>query len=324
MVFFTYFYIFKNKDIMFIENAFAKNNFFWKYLVGSLIVIMATFAGQLPLAFAIGIKAFQDKKDFKSFTQQQMMTYLDKNLNLFLMLFSFLVGLFALFFVIKKLHNQTILQVTTARKKIDWQRIFFSFVIWAVFSVVSVYIAFVQTPENFVYNFKPLPFLMLFLIAIVLIPIQTSLEEFLFRGYLMQGFGILAKNRWFPLMMTSVIFGSLHLMNPEVDKLGYVMLVYYIGTGLMLGIMTLMDDGMELALGFHAANNLIGCLLLTSDWSALQTNSLLRDIAEPSAGFDVVLPILIVYPILLFIFSKKYGWNNWKEKLSGSINFIKA
>ena len=105
--FFTYFYCLKNKDIMFIENAFAKNNFFWKYLVGSLIVIMATFAGQLPLAFAIGIKAIQDKKDFKSFTQQQMMTYLDKNLNLFLMLFSFLVGLFALFFVIKKLHIES-------------------------------------------------------------------------------------------------------------------------------------------------------------------------------------------------------------------------
>jgi hypothetical protein len=35
------------------------------------------------------------------------------------------------------------------------------------------------------------------------------------------------------------------------------MFVYYIGTGLFLGI-TLMDEGMELALGFHAANNLVG------------------------------------------------------------------
>jgi hypothetical protein len=35
------------------------------------------------------------------------------------------------------------------------------------------------------------------------------------------------------------------------------MFVYYIGTGLFLGILTLMDEGMELALGFHA-NNLVG------------------------------------------------------------------
>jgi hypothetical protein len=32
-----------------------------------------------------------------------------------------------------------------------------------------------------------------------------------------------------------------------------------------------MDEGMELALGFHAANNLVSALLFTSDWSAFQT-----------------------------------------------------
>ena len=33
-------------------------------------------------------------------------------------------------------------------------------------------------------------------------------------------------------------------------------MIYYIGTGFLFGIMTLMDEGTELALGFHAANNL--------------------------------------------------------------------
>jgi hypothetical protein len=45
-----------------------------------------------------------------------------------------------------------------------------------------------------------------------------------------------------------------------------------------------MDEGMELALGFHAANNLVGALLINSDWSAFQTNSIFKDISEPSAG----------------------------------------
>jgi hypothetical protein len=44
--------------------------------------------------------------------------------------------------------------------------------------------------------------------------------------------------------------------NPEVSKLGILCLCYYIGTG-FLRILTLMDEGMELALGFHAANNLV-------------------------------------------------------------------
>jgi hypothetical protein len=102
--------------------------------------------------------------------------------------------------------------------------------------------------------------------------------------------------------------------------MGNIIFIYYIGTGLFLGVLTLMDEGMELALGFHAANNLVSALLVTSDWSAFQTHSIFKDIAEPQAGLDVILPVLVIYPILLFIFSKKYQWNNWKEKLTGKIN----
>ena len=76
-----------------------------------------------------------------------------------------------------------------------------------------------------------------------------------------------------------------------------------------------MDEGMELSLGFHAANNLVGALLVTADWSAFQTHSILKDISEPSAGFDVIAPVLIIYPIMLFIFAKKYNWTNWKKNL---------
>ena len=135
----------------------------------------------------------------------------------------------------------------------------------------------------------------------------------------MQGLGLLAKNRWVPLLITSAAFGLMHIMNPEVEKMGYIILVYYIGTGLFLGVITLMDDGMELALGFHAANNIVTALLVTSEWSALQTESVFKDVSTPSVGFEILVPIFIIFPILLFIFSKKYNWTNWKEKLTGKI-----
>ena len=111
----------------------------------------------------------------------------------------------------------------------------------------------------------------------------------------------------------------MHIANPEVDKMGYIIMIYYIGTGLFLGIITLMDEGMELALGFHAANNLITALLVTSDWTAFQTHSVLKEVSEPAMGLSVVLPVFIIFPILLFIFSKKYNWHNWKEKLTGKL-----
>lgn len=155
-----------------------------------------------------------------------------------------------------------------------------------------------------------------------MIPIQTSVEELIFRGYLMQGFGLLAKNRWFPLLMTSLIFGLLHLGNPEVAKMGYITMVYYISTGLFLGILVLMDDGLELSLGFHAANNLFTALLVTSDWTAFQTYSILKEVSKPEVGLEIVFPVFIVFPILLFVFAKKYNWTNWKEKLTGKLAVI--
>ena len=306
---------------MFVEQGVNRENKFWKYIVGSLLIILASTVGQIPLLIAIVVKVFSEGKTMPT-SGEDLMKVVDSNLSLFLVLLSFAVAMVGFYFVITLFHKQTFLSVTTSRKKVDWKRILFSFTLWSIFTIVSTVYSYYSSPENFVINFQPLPFVILFFISIVFIPIQTSTEEYVFRGYLMQGFANLSKNKWFPLLMTSVIFGTMHIVNPEVSKMGYIIMIYYVGTGLLLGIMTLMDEGMELALGFHAANNLITALLVTSDWSALQTNSVLKDISNPAVGSDVILPIIIVFPLILIIMSKKYNWTNWKEKLTGKITLV--
>jgi len=42
-------------------------------------------------------------------------------------------------------------------------------------------------------------------------------------------------------------------------------------------------------------------------------------VSAPTLGWDVFIPILVIYPILLFVFSKKYGWANWKDRLVGKV-----
>ncbi|HTG65649.1 MAG TPA: CPBP family intramembrane glutamic endopeptidase [Flavobacterium sp.] len=304
---------------MFIEQGIRPENKFWKYLLGSVFIISASFVGQLPLLIAVIGKTILTGATYPS-TNDGIMHFFEPNLTFFLLLISFVFALAGIYFVVRYLHQQTFLSVTTSRKKIDWNRILFSFGLWAVFSIVSTLVFYFSNPSLYVLDFKPVPFAILFVIAVALVPIQTSTEEYVFRGYLMQGFANLAQNKWFPLLMTSVIFGGMHFFNPEVEKIGNIVFVYYIGTGLFLGIITLMDEGLELALGFHTANNLIGALLVTSDWSAFQTHSIFKDLSEPQTGIDIILPVLIVYPLLLFIFSRKYQWTNWKEKLTGRID----
>lgn len=302
----------------FIKQAYKGKHEFWRYLVGSLIVFIAAFVGQIPFTIVAALKVISNGDALFDINEKELMTVLESNLNLFLILLSFAFALLGLFLVVKHLHKQTILSVSTARKKIDWKRVIFAFVFWGIVSSSLIVIDYYLEPEAYVWNFQLDRFLVLAVIVILLIPIQTSTEEYVFRGYLMQGFGVLAKNRWFPLLMTSLIFGGMHFFNPEVDKLGPLVMVYYIGTGVFLGIITLMDEGMELALGFHAANNLFGALLVTADWTVLQTHSVFKDISEPGGGFnDIILPIFILFPIIILIFAKVYKWTNWKEKLFG-------
>lgn len=303
---------------MFIGQAFKPGNEFWKYIIGFIVVILAMFVGSLPLYIAIGVKVMSKGGGMPT-SEEQLYGYLDLNLTLFLLLLSFAAAFLALWIVVKTVHHQKFKEIITSRKKVDWSRIFLAFIIWGVVSAASVFIIHYMEPGTYILQFNPEKFLILAIIATVMIPIQTTAEELIFRGYLMQGFGLVAKNRWLPLIVTSLIFGLMHMANPEVTKMGYIVSLYYIGTGLFLGIMTLMDEGTELAIGFHAANNLTAALLVTADWTAFQTHSVFKDVSEPSAGFDVLFPLLVIYPLLLIIFSKKYKWSSWKEKLTGRV-----
>jgi len=232
------------------------------------------------------------------------------------------IALFIVLFWAKFIQGQSLTSLTTSRPKIDWKRVFFSFSVWAIITVSMIVASYYATPDNFVWNFNSEKFFTFLVLALLLIPLQTSFEEYLFRGHLMQGLGLVTNSRLIPLLVTSILFGLMHIGNPEVGKVGYIIMVYYIGTGLFLGVLTLMDEGLELALGFHAANNLVGALLLTADWTAFQTHSILKDVSEPSAGFEIILPVFVIFPMLLFLFAKVYKWNNWKERLMGSLQNI--
>ncbi|WP_158851186.1 CPBP family intramembrane glutamic endopeptidase [Algibacter sp. L1A34] len=306
---------------MYIAQAFKGLHDWWRYLLGVLIIFIAwQIIGMIPLGIVLGIKVFQTGD--MPVTIPDMIEALGSNLFLFLMLLSFAAGLVGVIFSAKVIHKQSFVQLTTARKKIDWKRFWFIFILWGVISSSFVLVDyFFFAPEDYVLNFKLKPFLILAAIAITLIPLQTSFEEYFFRGYLMQGIGVVFKNKWLPLLITSVGFGLMHIANPEVEQLGPVIMVYYIGTGLFLGVLTLMDEGLELALGFHAANNLFTALLVTADWTAFQTDSILKDMSDPDtmALGEIFFPVFVVFPILLFILSKKYNWSNWKDKLIGNV-----
>jgi len=301
---------------MFLSQVNLSRKDFLKYLLGSFLVIIFNILGQIPLFVYLVSQSLLDQE---LSDPNEIFSLIPSNTGLFLMLLPFAISLLGLWFILKKLHQQDMRIVATSRDSIDWSRVFFSFAIWGFLSSVIILSGYIISPEDYEINFKLTPFLILACIAVILIPLQTSFEEYLFRGYLMQGFAGLFRNRWAPLFMTSIIFGCLHLANPEVGKLGYNLVWWYMGTGFVLGIMTLMDEGIELALGVHASNNLFAALLVTADWTVFQTESILKYTGEPSLSKELILSFIIFYPLLLFIFYKKYKWSDFKSRLFGKL-----
>ncbi|QHI35840.1 hypothetical protein IMCC3317_11880 [Kordia antarctica] len=298
---------------MFIRQAYKGDNTPWKVLLTSFM-LLSIFIYNIIFMFTTDID-FKEEMDAMYEQVPSNNFWLVINLGLFVFLLLMLFGL------VVYLHKRSLVSLTTARSKIDLKRVAFSFGLVFLLGILTFGIEYYMNPEAVVLDFKPVSFIILVVFSLILFPFQIGLEEYLFRGYFMQQIGIAVKNRWFPLISTSVMFGLLHSANPEVAEMGGVTMIFYIGTGLLLGIMTLMDDGLELALGFHFANNFLAATLVTAEYSALRTDSLFKYVPQEStvSFWGILIPILILYPIILFVLAKKYKWNNWKEKLFGRV-----
>jgi membrane protease YdiL (CAAX protease family) len=109
------------------------------------------------------------------------------------------------------------------------------------------------------------------------------------------------------LLIPSLLFGLLHSANPEIKEYGFfVMMSQYIILGLLLGFMSIMDDGIELAMGVHVVNNLFGSVLINFKGAALQTYALF-EITE-IRPVEEIFPLILSSILIISIFAYKYKW----------------
>ena len=307
-------------QFMFLELYKRGANDFWRYLLTIIAVIFAYFIGQLPLGIVLlqkmgisngggvnpeQVAEFSESMDFEKYG-------ISLNYGLFLILLSFFFAFIALYLLVTRLHKRPFQTLITPDWSINWGKIFFAFGLWMLLSLGMELIAYQMDSGNYSYHFDASQFWMLLLIALTFLVIQTSFEELLMRGYLMQGIASISAYRWIPLLITSVLFGSLHIANPEVSKFGTTtMMTYYMGTGLFLGIITLMDDSLELALGIHAATNIYSAVFVTFSSSALQTPAVFQ-MKEVNIG--LMIPAYFIGAVIFTIIcARKYKWTDWSK-----------
>ena len=296
--------------MFFIDKAKEGNNSFSSYLLGIALIISVYLFGSyfliLDLQWNFGIESFD------GISQKEIVRILGNNRFLALLIVPFLFV--ALFLVIhtKFVHKRTVLSIFSGRKNFDWKRVLFSFSL--LFSVLSLFLFFQYlSSDSLIFQFDLQKFIPLFFIAIFLLPIQTSCEELLFRSYILQGIKMRTKKNSVAVLISGLLFGAIHIGNPEIAKIGYHIIVYYMLVGVFLALISLFDNGIELALGYHAANNVFAALMITNNWQAFQTDAVFMDISDPGMGLDTIIGILFILPLVFFIFYKKYKWHSLKE-----------
>ena len=119
----------------YIQQAYKGLHEWWRYFLGLVIIFIAwQLVGGMPFIITVFYKVIKDGGDLGNLNQNELLSILEPNLNLFLMLFMFVVGLVGLLLVVKYIHKLPIIKLTTTRKKIDWKRFWFIFIIWGLFS----------------------------------------------------------------------------------------------------------------------------------------------------------------------------------------------
>jgi len=251
-----------------IENLYlaqAQNgkNRWWRYLLGILAVLILWQVGAGILIIPVLIQNQGDLPEKPT------------PVSFALLLLGFGYLLLGTWAVNRVLHGRSVLSLTTALDRVNWKRIFFAAAIWMVAMSLVAVVEAVLYPGRYVLNSNPAAVLPYFLLGLVLIPIQTSAEEYFFRGYLLQASSLLFGNPFVLALVNGILFALPHLFNPEVGVMGVGLSVaFYAAMGFFLTLLTLRSQGLELALGIHAANNFFTAVFANYVTTALPSESL--------------------------------------------------
>ena len=294
----------------FLENVLGKSNPIWKYVVTLLGAFIATSIGGIPLTMVIIVQTIKSGGEIPMNVIQSMdasVLGISENLMLFLTMLPFAIGLLAVILLVKYLHERSFSETVNGTGKIRWNRIFLGGGVWFVLMFIFLMVQILITPENFTNQFNIKTFIPLFFIALIFIPFQITFEELLFRGYLAQGFGAWTKSRWFAVFIPAILFGLMHSLNPEIEKYGFfAAMPQYIIFGLIFGFASVLDDGIELAIGMHAANNLFACLFVTFDAAALKMPTIFYQHSVHIHMETITLTLAGLFAF--FFFAYKYKW----------------
>jgi len=187
---------------------------------------------------------------------------------------TFVPFILATVLAVRFIHDRPLRTLIAGASHIRWRRAFAGAGLWSVLAALIAFAESMLYPGRYVLTFQPVTLAVYAVVALILLPIQTSAEELFFRGYLLQWMGLRLKNKWILAFINGVLFFLPHAINPEMTTNAVLVGLGYFAFGFFLALITLQDNGLELALGAHAANNLFTALFANYTITAIRSPSL--------------------------------------------------
>lgn len=248
----------------FFQAAAAGRSAWWRYALSLLLIIGLTVSGGVCLTVPLVL-----------LSRTAELAGMDPLLLTGVNLFTFAFVIIGLWIALAALHRRSMRSILSPAGPFRWKALLLSGGLWLAVSVLSDGLLAILQPGNYRLTYDPVQFWKYLPVLALLLPIQISAEELLFRGYLTQAIGHGTRSWALGWVLPAVAFGLLHSFNPEVGLYGFwLTMPLYIGLGLLLGWVTLRTQGLEMALGLHLANNLYASLAVTMTGSALATPAL--------------------------------------------------
>lgn len=246
------------------------NYAWWKPILGILLVVvgMVVVAPLVLMPVLIVGVMFEGGDFWHNFEQASKLEAVGPASLLYLNL-TLGSAILVCWLVVRYVHRLRPRWLTSVVPKMRW-KLFFAFVGISVVALVAQIVVSMLMPGaqeadvSGEVNELTATAVLLGVIVLLTTPLQAAGEEYVFRGYLMQAFGSLTRNKWVALLLTATLFATAH--GVQNFPLFFDRFVF----GLIAGWLVIRTGGLEAGIAMHILNNFLafGYALTFSDLSA--------------------------------------------------------
>lgn len=273
----------------------------WRWVLGTVFILAVWLIGGTILGIAL--LPYTGIDPLSVFTSDDIMAAMPTWGFLFFALVTFVPFFIATLLAYRFILGVKLRYLFSTSGVFRWWRVGLGFWVWLGLVAGPSIVAILAGSEEYRYSFNPATFWPYFLVAILLLPIQTTAEELFFRGWIIQWAAKRAGNVIWLSTLSGVLFSIPHLLNPEAAGDVWGAFFGYFSIGFALGWVTVRDRTLEIAIGAHLSNNLFAALIVGYEGGALPAEALF--VTDPIEWNSSNLVGLLVVP--LFIVLTRFG-----------------